>query len=182
MTAMSVLEDQPEFVLIFPCVFEVNLVGMVRTMEALVPDWIERRAGHFIGQSSLADDFYNAHAPSYSASKAAFSSYLVSMAFKLREYRLYVTSIRFGFVDTKMAKAPTRPLVMSRERAIRHVIWPLCRDDSAGGTCFAISVRSWRLLQDASYRRRSQMQSSSGKHSCYLHFPHEGASGRRFLI
>ena len=105
-----------------PRVFEVNLLAMVRTMELLVPDWIERRAGHFIGLSSIADDLYNVHAPSYSASKAAFSSYLVAMAFKLRECGVSVTNVRFGFVDTKMAKAPTRPLMMSRERAARHVI------------------------------------------------------------
>lgn len=105
-----------------PRVFEVNLVAMVRTMELLVPDWIERKAGHFVGLSSIADDFYNAHAPSYSASKAAFSSYLLAMAFKLREYGVYVTNVRFGFVDTKMAKAPKRPLMMSRETAARHVI------------------------------------------------------------
>ena len=30
-------------------VFDVNLTGMVRTMEVLVPHWIERRAGHFVG-------------------------------------------------------------------------------------------------------------------------------------
>lgn len=105
-----------------PRVFEVNLVAMVRTVELLVPGWIKRGAGHFIGLSSIADDFYNAHAPSYSASKAAFSSYLIAMAFKLRKYGVYVTNVRFGFVDTKMAKAPRRPLLMSRETAARHVI------------------------------------------------------------
>ena len=105
-----------------PLVFEVNLVAMVRTVELLVPGWIERKAGHFVGLSSIADDFYNADAPSYSASKAAFSSYLLAMAFRLREYGVYVTNVRFGFVDTKMAKAPRRPLLMSREKAARYVI------------------------------------------------------------
>ena len=57
-------------------VVEVNLTAMVRTMAALVPDWLERRAGHFIGLSSLADDAYGVDAPSYSASKAGFSNYL----------------------------------------------------------------------------------------------------------
>jgi len=95
---------------------------MVRTMEALVPHWLERKAGHFIGLSSLADDFYNADAPSYSASKSGFSNYLVSMALKLREHGVSVTNVRLGFVDTKMAKAPSRPLLMSRERAARYVV------------------------------------------------------------
>ncbi len=105
-----------------PRVFEVNLMGMVRTMEALVPGWIERGEGHFIGLSSLVDDIYNPHAPSYSASKAGFSNYLNSMAFKLRKLGIYVTNVRFGFVNTKMAKANVRPLMMTREKAARKVI------------------------------------------------------------
>ncbi len=103
-------------------VFEVNLTAMVRTMKVLVPHWLERRAGHFIGLSSLADDFYNIDAPSYSASKSGFSNYLVSMGLKLRRHGVSVTNVRFGFVDTKMAKAPSRPLLISRDQAARHVI------------------------------------------------------------
>ena len=49
-------------------VLEVNLKAMVETMEVLVPHWIERKSGHFIGLSSLADGIYNRDAPSYSAS------------------------------------------------------------------------------------------------------------------
>jgi len=103
-------------------VFEVNLTAMVRTMKVLVPHWLERRAGHFIGLSSVADDFYNIDAPSYSASKSGFSNYLVSMGLKLRRHGVSVTNVRFGFVDTKMAKAPSRPLLISRDQAARHVI------------------------------------------------------------
>ena len=40
-------------------VFDVNLKAMVETMEVLVPHWIERKDGHFIGLSSLADGIYN---------------------------------------------------------------------------------------------------------------------------
>jgi NAD(P)-dependent dehydrogenase (short-subunit alcohol dehydrogenase family) len=103
-------------------VFDVNLTAMVRTMEVLVPHWIERRAGHFVGLSSLADRLYSAEAPSYCASKAGFSHYLLSMAFALRGYGIAVTNIRFGFVDTKMAQAPSKPLMVTRERAARHVV------------------------------------------------------------
>src|SRR6188474_3125533 len=95
-------------------VFEVNLVAMVRTLEALLPNWLERRAGHFIALSSLADDFYSSEAPSYSASKAAMSNYLLSMGLKVREFGIAMTNVRFGFVDTKMAKAPWKPMMMTR--------------------------------------------------------------------
>jgi NAD(P)-dependent dehydrogenase (short-subunit alcohol dehydrogenase family) len=103
-------------------VIAVNFVAMVRTMEVLVPHWIERRAGHFVGLSSLADRFYNAGAPSYAASKAGFSHYLVSMAFRLREHGISVTNVRFGFVDTKMARATKRPLMIRPDAAARHIL------------------------------------------------------------
>ena len=103
-------------------VFAVNLTAMVETMEVLVPHWVERRSGHFIGLSSLADAFYSSDAPSYSASKAGFSNYLLSMALKLRGAGVGVTNIRFGFVDTKMAQSPAKPLMMTPAAAARHVV------------------------------------------------------------
>jgi len=103
-------------------VLEVNFTAMVRTLEVLVPDWLKRKQGHFIGLSSIADDFYNIHSPSYTASKAGFSNYLLAMALKLRSHGVYVTNIRFGFVDTKLAKASVKPMMMSTDRAADYVL------------------------------------------------------------
>lgn len=103
-------------------VIEVNLTAMVQTFAALLPGWLEQRRGHFIGLSSLADDFYNIDAPSYTASKAGFSNYLVSMALKLKSQNVHVTNIRFGYVDTKLPKASWKPLMMTTDQAANQVI------------------------------------------------------------
>lgn len=103
-------------------VIEVNFTAMVWTLAALLPDWLERRQGHFIGVSSLADDFYNPDAPSYTASKAGFSHYLISMALRVRSHGVYITNIRFGFVDTKLPTASWKPLMMTPGDAARHVL------------------------------------------------------------
>lgn len=103
-------------------VVEVNFLAMIRTLTALVPGWIAGHHGHFIGLSSLADDFYNADAPSYTASKAGFSNYLVSMALKLRPQEIWITNIRFGFVDTKLPKASWKPLMMTADQAATYVV------------------------------------------------------------
>lgn len=103
-------------------VIDVNLTAMVRTLATLLPGWLKENHGHFIGLSSLADDFYNTDAPSYTASKAGFSNYLISMALKLKSQNVHITNIRFGFVDTKLPKASWKPLIMTTDQAATHVI------------------------------------------------------------
>ncbi|MFO7888736.1 MAG: SDR family NAD(P)-dependent oxidoreductase [bacterium] len=104
-----------------PKIIEVNLTGMVRTAAAVIPPMIKRGQGHFIGISSLADELLSAEAPSYHASKAGFSSYLESLALAVKKKGVKVTNIRFGFVDTKMAKGDIKPFMMTVERAVDHL-------------------------------------------------------------
>ncbi len=102
-------------------IIDVNLTGMVRTAAAVIPPMVSRGQGHFIGISSMADELLSAEAPSYYASKAGFSSYLSSLALALKPRGVHVTNVRFGFVDTKMAKGSIRPFMMSVQKAVDHL-------------------------------------------------------------
>jgi len=102
-------------------VFDVNLTGAITAISEVVPAMVTRGNGHFIGLSSQADTFTNADAPSYSASKAGLSSYLHGLALAVRRKGVHVTNIRFGFVDTKMAKADVQPFMISVDKAARVV-------------------------------------------------------------
>jgi NAD(P)-dependent dehydrogenase (short-subunit alcohol dehydrogenase family) len=102
-------------------VIDVNLSGMVRTAARVIPSMVSRGHGHFIGISSLADELLSAEAPSYHASKAGFSCYLKSLALALRPRGIYVTTVRFGFVDTKMAKGDIKPFMITVEKAVDHI-------------------------------------------------------------
>ena len=102
--------------------FQVNLVGLALTIEAVLPAMLTARKGHIIGLSSIADDAPSAAAPSYAASKAGFSSYLLGLALALRPRGVYVTNVRLGFVDTKMAKSRVRPFIVSADTAANVVI------------------------------------------------------------
>jgi short-subunit dehydrogenase len=104
-----------------PRVFDVNLTGMVRTAAAVIPQMVKARYGHFIGLSSMADELIYTDAPSYPASKAGFSSYLAGLARAAKRKDVRVTNVRFGFVDTKMAKAKVKPFMMSVEKAVNHL-------------------------------------------------------------
>ena len=102
-------------------IIDVNLTGMVRTAAAVIPQMVKRGQGHFIGVSSLADELLSAEAPSYHASKAGFSNYLGGLALALKPKGVYVTNVRFGFVNTKMAKGDVKPFMMSVEEAVDHL-------------------------------------------------------------
>jgi short-subunit dehydrogenase len=102
-------------------VMDVNLTGMVRTAAAVIPQMVSKGQGHFMGVSSMADELLSAEAPSYYASKAGFSSYLGGLALALKPRGVYVTNVRFGFVDTKMAKSNVKPFMMSVEKAVDHL-------------------------------------------------------------
>lgn len=102
-------------------VFDVNLMGMIRTFAAVVPGMVQRNGGHFIGLSSLADEINDHGHPSYSASKAGFTRYLESIAPAMRRKGVAITNVRFGFVRTKMPEGDRLPFIMTVERAADHL-------------------------------------------------------------
>lgn len=101
-----------------PQVFRVNLLGAVETSSIVLPPMLAAGRGHLVGLSSIADASLSPAAPSYAASKAGLSSYLAGLALAVRPRGVHVTNVRFGFVDTKMAKAPVRPMMMTVDRAV----------------------------------------------------------------
>ena len=103
-------------------IFEVNLIGMVQTATCVIPLMVKRGRGHFIGLSSIADELLSPEAPSYHASKAGFSNYLEGLALALKPKGIYVSNVRFGFVDTKMAKGDVKPFMMGLETATKHLL------------------------------------------------------------
>lgn len=103
-------------------IINVNFLGMVKTVSSVIPFMVKEGKGHFIGLSSVADEMLSSEAPSYHASKAGFSNYLESLALALKPRGIDVTNIRFGFVDTKMAKGDVKPFMMGVDRATQHLL------------------------------------------------------------
>ena len=104
-----------------PEIIDVNFTGMVRTAAGVIPEMVKQGHGQFIGVSSVADELLSAEAPSYHASKAGFSNYLGGLALAVKSQGVYVTNVRFGFVNTKMAKGDMKPFMMSVEKAVGHL-------------------------------------------------------------
>jgi short-subunit dehydrogenase len=99
-------------------VFEVNLMGALRTAQVVVPTMVAAKRGHFMVLSSQADVMVLAEFPSYAASKAALSSYFEGLGLALRPHGVAVSNLRFGFVDTKMARAAVRPFMYTLDQAV----------------------------------------------------------------
>jgi short-subunit dehydrogenase len=97
-------------------------MGAIRTIERVLPVMVGAGSGHIIVLSSLADELVSAEAPSYSASKAGLSAYTEGLALAVRGRGVSITNVRFGFVDTKMAKGNKRPFMMSVDRAVDHIL------------------------------------------------------------
>jgi len=102
--------------------FDINLMGMVRTISVVIPAMEESGEGHFIGISSFADEMHSYDSPAYHASKAGLTNYLESMALALEDTPVKITNVRFGFVNTKMAKGDVKPFIMSVEKAVKHIM------------------------------------------------------------
>ncbi|MBN1652175.1 MAG: SDR family NAD(P)-dependent oxidoreductase [Deltaproteobacteria bacterium] len=101
---------------------ETNLIGLAKTAEIVIPRMCATPPGVFVGLSSMADLIRSASAPAYAASKAGMSAYLEGLGGALRNTGVSVVNIRLGFVDTKMAKAPFKPFMMSAEQAAERIL------------------------------------------------------------
>jgi short-subunit dehydrogenase len=108
-------------------VFEVNLMGALRTAEVIVPAMVAAGRGHLVVLSSQADVLVVASAPSYAASKAAMSSYFEGLGLALRPHGVAISNLRLGFVDTKMARARVRPFMYTLDQAVDVVEKVLCK-------------------------------------------------------
>jgi NAD(P)-dependent dehydrogenase (short-subunit alcohol dehydrogenase family) len=109
-------------------VFQVNLMAAVETAAQILPAMVRAGRGHFAVLSSQADGLIVPASPSYAASKAAMSSYFEALALAARPSGVRITNIRFGFVDTKMAKATVRPCMRTTDWAARIVARALRKD------------------------------------------------------
>jgi NAD(P)-dependent dehydrogenase (short-subunit alcohol dehydrogenase family) len=108
----------------------VNYLGPVRLVGALLPGMRERRGGHIVNVSTVGVDVPTAHWAAYTASKAAFETWLRCVSGEVRGDRVAVTSIHFPLVHTPMA-APTYAPSMPG----------LTAEDAAGVICRALVTR-----------------------------------------
>ena len=84
---------------------ETNFFGVVRMVNAVLPDMRARGAGKIINISSLAGNTAIPFSGFYSASKFAVEGYSEALWYELRPWGISVSLVEPGFVNTPIAEA-----------------------------------------------------------------------------
>jgi short-subunit dehydrogenase len=81
---------------------EVNLLGVMRCVRAVLPAMIEQRRGHLITVSSVAAGVASPRAAVYAATKAGIHRFCEGLRREVRHHGLSVTDVMPGVIDTPM--------------------------------------------------------------------------------
>jgi short-subunit dehydrogenase len=109
---------------------QTNILGTANSVQPLIPAMMARNKGQIALMSSIAAFVPLAHAPSYSASKAALMNYGMSLRDALRPHGVKVSVVCPGFVDTRMSRseAGPKPFLMNASKAAKKIVSGLARD------------------------------------------------------
>ncbi len=103
--------------------FDVNLMGLVHGVEAVLPAMLDAHAGMIVGVASVAGYRGLPNSEAYGATKAAQINLLESMRVDLRRRGVKVQTVCPGFVKTEMTERNSFPMpfIIPAERAARYI-------------------------------------------------------------
>jgi short-subunit dehydrogenase len=131
---------------------ETNVLGVLNSVQPILPRMMARRRGQIGIVSSIAAFIPLPDAPSYSASKAAMLTYGLALRGALRGSGVGVSVICPGYVTTPMMgqESGPKPFAISPESAADTIVRGLQRDRSiiAFPFLFALFTRLGGLLPD----------------------------------
>ncbi|MGH9820303.1 MAG: SDR family NAD(P)-dependent oxidoreductase [Pyrinomonadaceae bacterium] len=105
-------------------VVDVNLLGAVNAIHAVIPHMLERGSGQLVAISSLAGFRGLPKSAAYSASKAGMTAFFESVRLDVQTRGVSVTIIQPGFIRTPLtaARANKMPFLMELDDAIPHFV------------------------------------------------------------
>jgi short-subunit dehydrogenase len=107
----------------FQAVIDINLLGMVKTLQPFVAPMCAAGSGTLVGIASIAGVRGVPGAGAYSSSKAAAINYLESLRVELRGSGVRVVTLMPGFIDSAMTRSNPYPMpfIISAEEAARRI-------------------------------------------------------------
>jgi NAD(P)-dependent dehydrogenase (short-subunit alcohol dehydrogenase family) len=88
----------------FRAVMETNYFGVIRCVQALVPQMRQRRSGCIINVSSVAGRLTSPPLSAYMASKWALEALTEALAGEMKTFNVRVAIVEPGIIDTAMAR------------------------------------------------------------------------------
>lgn len=103
---------------------DINLLGAINSVHAVVPQMIDHGSGHLVAISSLAGYRGLPKSAAYSASKAGMTAFFESVRLDNAKHGIDVTIIHPGFIRTPLTagRSNTMPFIMDLDDAIPHFV------------------------------------------------------------
>ncbi|MGI8670439.1 MAG: SDR family NAD(P)-dependent oxidoreductase [Aridibacter sp.] len=101
-------------------VININLLGAVNSVAAVLPKMLEQKSGQLVAVSSLAGIRGLPKSAAYSASKAGMTAFFESVRLDVQHKGVAVTVIQPGFIKTPLTsgRASKMPFIMELEDSI----------------------------------------------------------------
>ncbi|HRH44627.1 MAG TPA: SDR family NAD(P)-dependent oxidoreductase, partial [Pyrinomonadaceae bacterium] len=105
-------------------IFDINFMGAVHAVTAVLPKMIEQGSGQLVAISSLAGFRGLPYSASYSASKGAMTNFFESLRLDLIGSGVDVTIIQPGFIKTPLTSGRENkmPFIMELDDAIPYFV------------------------------------------------------------
>jgi short-subunit dehydrogenase len=109
--------------------FRINVLGVIYSIESVLPGMLARKQGHIAAVSSLAAYKGLPGESAYGATKAAVNTYLEGLRIQLAPKGIHVTTICPGFIKTPMTDVNDfhMPFLLTAEVAARRIVGALRR-------------------------------------------------------
>ncbi|PZO81402.1 MAG: short-chain dehydrogenase, partial [Micavibrio aeruginosavorus] len=128
-------------------IFETNVMGVLNTVEPVLPRMTARKAGQVVFISSMAGFRGFPSAPAYSASKGAVRFYGEALRGALADTGVKVNVVCPGFVKTRMTDANDFPMpfLMDAELAADIIVRGIAANKGRIAFPFPVHIMSWFL-------------------------------------
>lgn len=108
-------------------IFEVNLLGVLHSVEAALEQMLPHQQGRIALLSSAAGLVGYAQTPAYCSAKSALITLGESLALRYRDQGISVTCLVPGYIDTPLARAThpeldRMPFLISTDKAARIIV------------------------------------------------------------
>jgi NAD(P)-dependent dehydrogenase (short-subunit alcohol dehydrogenase family) len=128
-------------------ILNVNLLGVVNTIDAVLPGMRQRQGGHLVVLSSLASYRGMPHMAAYSASKAGCNALCDSLRVELAGDGIAVTCVCPGWIRTPMTEAIGVPpkMMIPVEAAARRILDTIRHRRAFVAFPFGVAWQAWLL-------------------------------------